>query len=143
MSNECGRGASIKEHSQLAKLIAAGAVTATVYRGYVGSSKAEGCISLYPSLDDLSKSIEISRSDIVDFEEFSESGEPSGKMSVWVRKDAQIAFRQVATVGGAASAQVNNGRLKIQIGDSLGDGPVENCHSNCNEGNCHSNCRFV
>jgi hypothetical protein len=88
----------------------------------------------YPSLRNLTTSIEIARADILDFMELAEPGQP---VILWVRKDAQITLRRVVTMGSAAG-----GRLQMQLGPGLAES-VENCHSNCSAGNCHSNCRMV
>ena len=145
MTKDNAPDVKIPESPQLAKLIAAGAVTATTFRGYVGPSRNEEYVSLYTSLDNLSESIEIARADILDFAEFSESGQPSGGMIVWVRKDAQVTLCRVETVGTASDAvpnmdstQVSSGRLRIQVRPGLL--MPSNCSSNCSGDLCHSNC---
>ena len=147
MTKDTSPAVNIPEHPHLAKLIAAGATTGTAFRGYVGPSKREGHISLYTSLDNLSEHVEIARADVLACTELSESGQPAGRMILWVRKDAPVTFRRSETVGTASeiaqgidSTQVTSGRLRIQVPSGLS--VTDNCHSNCSEGNCFSNCRL-
>jgi hypothetical protein len=86
------------ENPVLAKLVAAGAANAIPLRGYVGPSTTRGRVSLYPSLDDLSNSVEIASSDILHFEAAPESVLPYGGVIVWLKKDAEITRRRVETV---------------------------------------------
>jgi hypothetical protein len=124
----------IPENPMVARLMATGTATARTLYGYVGSSRSEEYVTLYPSLRNLTTSMEIARADILEFMELTAPGQP---VILWVKNDAQIAIRRVATMGSA-----EGGRLQMQLGAGLFE-PVENCHSNCNAGNCHSNCRMV
>jgi hypothetical protein len=55
----------MQENPLLEKLIAQGADTATVLRGYVGPSAREGYVRLYPRLGNLSESMEVPQADIL------------------------------------------------------------------------------
>jgi hypothetical protein len=125
----------IPESPVVARLVAAGVSTARTFRGYVGTSRTEGYVTLYPSLGNLSASVEIARADILDCLELPEPGQP---VILWVRTEAQVTLHQVVTAESASS-----GRLQIQVGPGLAERGVENCHSNCSSDNCHSNCRIA
>ena len=114
------------ENPVLAKLVAAGAANAIPLRGYVGPSTTRGRVSLYPSLDDLSNSVEIASSDILHFEAAPESLLPYGGVIVWLKKDAEIPRRRVETVRAVPRAdrvEVRAGRLRIFRGAKLAPQP--------------------
>ncbi|HEX4792318.1 MAG TPA: hypothetical protein VH370_00915 [Humisphaera sp.] len=146
MAKENQFGGKIPESPLLANLITAGAANAVSFRGYVGPSSSEEYVTLFPNLDDLSERIVIARTDVLNFAEFSEDGQPSGGVIVWVKRDAIVSRHRVETIGSeselapVAPAQVNRGRLIIQLARKLVQ-EADNCYSNCSEGNCHSNCR--
>ncbi|SIT58659.1 conserved hypothetical protein [Mesorhizobium prunaredense] len=60
------------------------------FRGYVGPRKDNGRVRLYPSLGDLSFSIEINESDIVASGAAPESLLPHGGTVIWVKPDAEV-----------------------------------------------------
>ena len=62
-------------------------VGARAFRGYIGPSKAEGSVWLYPSLGDLSFSIEMREADILDTANAPETLLPHGGSVLWVRTD--------------------------------------------------------
>ena len=92
----------LSEHPILAKLLTEGGPDVKAYRGYVGASGREGHLAIYPSLADLGKSFEIRQSDILHVEEIPEAFAPFGAIMVWVRADADVAARAVATTTGMA-----------------------------------------
>jgi hypothetical protein len=144
MAEKTVPSANIPENHLLTRLIAGGATNATAMRGYVGPSTTEGYIVLYPSLDNISESIEIARDDILEFAELPESVLPLGGTIVWVKKDAKITFRSVKTVGKASDpapkadfAEMRKGRLRMLL-PSLRRA-VPPCQSHCS-GDCQSTC---
>jgi hypothetical protein len=104
------------ENPVLAKLVAAGAVNAIALTGYIGPPITGGRITLYPSLADLSSSVEIASSDILHFEPVPETILPYGGVIVWVKKEAEIARRHVENVSALPTSnlvEVRAGRLRI------------------------------
>ena len=65
---------------------------------------AEGYLTIYPSLADLGKSFEIRESDILHVQDIPEAFAPFGAIMLWVRADADVAARAVATSTGMATA---------------------------------------
>lgn len=142
----------LSEHPILAKLLTDGGPDVKAYRGYVGASGREGYLALYPSLADLGKSFEIRQSDILHVEEIPETFAPFGAIMVWVRADADVAARAVATTTGVATASAGeriesrHGRLRM-----LRQAPIEaaadTCTSNCECVSacspCISTCRWT
>lgn len=145
MAVESTSGNPIEEHPLLAKLLAEGGPDLKAYRGYVGPSSRDGHVTVYPSLADLGKSFEIRGADIVHVEEISEQFAPFGAVMIWVKPDADIASRVLATATRKASAgapemtEVRQGRLRMlrsaPAAKARGDCSV--CTSNCD---CVSNC---
>jgi hypothetical protein len=119
------------ENDVLKKLVAAGAAIAL--RGYIGPSSTNERITLFPSLDDLSYSIEIASSDVVHFETLPEVLLPHGGIVVWVKNDAEITHRRVERVTAfprANGVEVRAGRLRIIRQSRLADPPPPPCESN-------------
>ena len=79
----------LRAHPLLSRLLEVGA-NVRAYRGYVGPDKDSGRVRLYPSLGDLSFSIEINKSDIVASAAAPESLLPHGGTVIWVRPDAEV-----------------------------------------------------
>jgi len=128
------------------------------FRGYVGPSKDRGRVKLYPSLGDLSFSIEIDRSDIVASAAAPESLLPHGGTVIWVRPDAEVrcqgdrintvaarrprqaaardtAIASVADTRRAGSlVEVQKGRLSIQLRPRV----MSSCAS-CSCSSCETN----
>jgi hypothetical protein len=116
MVNETNPNANIPENPLLAKLLVTdGATNAITFRGYVSQSTAEGYVSLYPSLDDLSESLEIAQADILHFSEVPESVMPHGAMIVWVKQDAQITRHRSEIAKRSDLGEVRAGRLRIRV----------------------------
>jgi hypothetical protein len=112
---------------------------AHVFRGYIGPSSARGRVRLYPSLGDLTFSIEIAEEDIVNSAAAPERLLPYGGTVVWVKRDAEVVFhgeqvtthvvrslsradgRTVSEVASPTSArasrfvEVRRGRLQIRV----------------------------
>ncbi len=123
-SEETSSGENIPENPLLARLLVTeGATSAITLRGYIGPSRAEGYVNLYRSLNDLSECLEIARGDILYFREVPESFMLFGATIIWVKKDAQITYRQGVTVETTdlnattneivGLREVNKGRLRI------------------------------
>jgi hypothetical protein len=76
-------------HPLLKRLLDVGA-DVRAFRGYVGPDQNNGRVRLYPSLGDLSFSIEINKSDIVASAAAPESLLPHGGTVIWTRPDAEV-----------------------------------------------------
>jgi len=108
----------------------------------VGASGREGYLTIYPSLADLARSFEIRESDILHVEDIPEAFAPVGAIMIWVRAEADVAARVVATSTAMATANAaeriesRHGRLRM-----LRQAPIEAsadpCTSNCE---CVSGC---
>jgi hypothetical protein len=79
----------LRAHPLLSRLLEVGA-NVRAFRGYVGPDKNSGRVRLYPSLGDLSFSIEIDTSDIVASAAAPESLLPHGGTVIWVKPDAEV-----------------------------------------------------
>lgn len=82
-------GREIDVNPLLSRLLSHG-VEASVLRGYVGPSKKEGTIRLYPTLGFLHLYIEIEQDDIVDTAPAPKTVLPHDGTIVWVRSDADV-----------------------------------------------------
>jgi hypothetical protein len=145
----------LSEHPILAKLLTEGGPDVKAYRGYVGASGREGHLAIYPSLADLGKSFEIRQSDILHVEEIPEAFAPFGAIMVWVRADADVAARAVATTTGMATTNAadriesRHGRLRMlrQAPIEATGASVDTCTSNCECVSacdpCISSCRWT
>jgi hypothetical protein len=92
-------GRDLETNPLLSRLLSHG-VDAIVFRGYVGPSKKEGTIRLYPTLGFLNVFIEIGLDDVVETAPAPTTLLPHGGTIVWVRSDAEVVFHgdTVATV---------------------------------------------
>lgn len=79
----------LREHSLLSTLLEYGS-SVRAFRGYVASSEDGGKVILYPSLGDLTFSLEIDKDDIIATAPAPETLLPHGGTVVWVRPDAEI-----------------------------------------------------
>ena len=130
----------LNEHPIVSKLISEAGPDVKAYRGYVGRPARDGYLTIFPSLADLRRSFEIRESDIVHVEQIPEVFAPFGAIMIWVRADADISARAVATAAPGANTndaiESRQGRLRM-----VRQGPVEargdTCTSNCE---CVSNC---
>src|SRR6476660_7233874 len=84
-------GRDIEINPLLARLLSHG-VDAIVLRGYVGPSKKEGTIRLYPTLGFLNVFIDIGLDDIVETAPAPTTVLPHNGTIVWVRSDAEVVF---------------------------------------------------
>jgi ferredoxin len=84
-------GRDIEINPLLARLLSHG-VDAIAFRGYVGPSKKEGTIRLYPTLGFLNVFIDIGLDDIVETAPAPTTVLPHGGMIVWVKSDAEVVF---------------------------------------------------
>jgi hypothetical protein len=82
----------LRAHPLLSRLLEAG-TNVRAFRGYVGPDKDSGRVRLYPSLGDLSFSIEINKSDIVASAAAPEWLLPHGGTVIWVKPDAEVVCR--------------------------------------------------
>jgi hypothetical protein len=133
------KGDSLLENPLLTRLLSAGAAESVSFRGYIGASAKEGHITLYPNLDDLSRSIEIPRKDIIDFAELPDTVLPLGAVIIWVGKSATITERGVAELRDISSPGPvvrTAGRLRMRLRRPVRGGEV--CVSRCNT--CQSRC---
>jgi hypothetical protein len=132
----------LSEHPILAKLLTEGGPDVKAYRGYVGASGREGYLTIYPSLADLARSFEIRESDILHVEDIPEAFAPFGAIMIWVRADADVAARVVATSTAMATANAaeriesRHGRLRM-LRQAPIEAPADPCTSNCE---CVSGC---
>lgn len=122
----------LRAHPLLSRLLEVGA-NVRAFRGYVGPDKDNGRVRLYPSLGDLSFSIEIDKSDIVASAAAPESLLPHGGTVIWVKPDAEVVChgdrintvaarrpRQASALDETQTAagrlvEVQTGRLNIQL----------------------------
>jgi len=145
---ESALGYAIPEHPVLVKLLGAGGSELKAYRGYVGPSEKDGCLTLYPNLANLGRSFEIRGADIVHVEEIPEAFAPFGAFMVWVKPDADVASRVVnvatrkAASGAGDMVEVRQGRIRMLRQDRAKARsmalPGENCASYCQD--CTSQC---
>ena len=143
----------LSEHPILAKLLTEGGPDIKTYRGYAGASGREGYLAIYPSLADLGKSFEIRQSDILHVEEIPETFAPFGAIMIWVRADADIAARAVATTTGMSTVNAaeriesRHGRLRMLRQAPIEARAADTCTSNCECVSacdpCISSCRWT
>jgi hypothetical protein len=84
-------GPDLEIHPLLSRLLSHG-VDAIVLRGYVGPSKKERTIRLFPTLGFLNVFIEIGLDDIVETAPAPTTVLPHKGTIVWVRSDAEVVF---------------------------------------------------
>ena len=84
-------GRDIEINPLLSRLLSHG-VDAVVFRGYVGPSKNEGTIRLYPTLGFLNVFVEIGVADVVETTTAPTTALPHNGTIVWVRSDADVVF---------------------------------------------------
>ncbi len=89
MAKQDSEDPHLRAHPLLSRLLAHGA-DFRAFRGYVGPSKDGGTVTLYPSLGDLTFSLEINERDIVASAAAPESLLPHGGTVVWVKPDAEV-----------------------------------------------------
>jgi hypothetical protein len=83
-------GNETKVNPLLSRLLSHG-VDTSVLRGYIGPSKKDGTIRLYPTLGFLHLYYEIDEDDIVDTAPAPTAALPHDGTIVWVRSDAEVA----------------------------------------------------
>ena len=105
----------LRAHPILSRLLDAGA-NVRALRGYVGPSKDADRLRLYPSLGDLSFSIEIAKSDIVASAAAPETLLPHGGTVVWVRPEAEITSHGSRTIAMGAPGGRRAGGLAAGAG---------------------------
>lgn len=87
------------EHPLMEKLMTGGDNPNLItLRGYVRRPVGQDLVTLYPSLDDLSLSIDIAPADIVHFTEPAQSDLPRAGTTVWVKRDAMVTARSAVQV---------------------------------------------
>jgi hypothetical protein len=90
-----GKGRSIgalSENPLVTELIAQGAETSIMLRGFIGPSARDGYVRLYPKLQNLSDSVEIARSDVLHSVQAPQSA--LGAVILWVKKDAKLSLNR-------------------------------------------------
>jgi hypothetical protein len=133
-------GQPIRINPLLAKIAGDGPSAVRSFTGYVGPSARSDCITVYSSIKDLQRSIEINVADIVHIEEIPETIVPFGAHVVWVKTDAEVAVRRIAAGMPARGVTSRNfvesrvGRLRIR---KLDKQVRRECTSNCD---CSSTC---
>jgi hypothetical protein len=154
----------LSAHPLLNRLLEAGP-NLRAFRGYVGPNKDNERVRLYPSLGDLSFSIEVNKSDIVASAPAPESLLPHGGTVIWVKPDAEIVCHgdRINTVAArrprqaaASSAnvhemqkagglvEVQTGRLNIQLRPRVMSSCASCSCSSCEtHPSCTSNCKEV
>jgi hypothetical protein len=143
MAKESAPRNQIREHPVVARLLAEGGSDVKAYRGYVGGSGRDGYVTMYPSLADLGRSFEIRASDIIHVEDIPEAFAPFGAIMIWVRADADVSARVVASASQAAagtteSIESGQGRLRmVRRAPAEARSSCDPCTSNCD---CVSNC---
>jgi hypothetical protein len=133
----------LEENPLLKQLIDGGAATSLIYWGYVGPPTTEARITFYPSLNDLSVSLDIAREDIIHVKDVPETLLPFGAKVIWVKRNSDIGFRyDRAAVAHPKPTdrlvEVNKGRLRMQVRAFRG-ATDDDCYTPCNE-DCHSRC---
>lgn len=146
----------LRAHPLLSRLLDVGE-NVRAFRGYVGPSKESGRVRLYPSLGDLSFSIEINKSDIVATAAAPETLLPHGGTVIWVKPDAEVTCRgdrinvisarrprqagaaevspaQVVETEAGRLVEVRKGRLNIQLRSRV----MSTCAS-CTCSSCETN----
>jgi hypothetical protein len=100
---------TLQPNPLIAQLIASGAETAMMLRGFVGPATRDGFVCLYPRLN-LSDSIEIAAADILHSIEAPQS--VLGAVVLWVKRDAQIRVRRVGASEAANLSAESLARLR-------------------------------
>jgi hypothetical protein len=131
MANETGSAANLHVNPLLAKLLdAVGATNTRTLRGYIGPSRSEGYVILYPRLENLAESFEVPKADILYSTELPELVMPFGAVMIWVRGNAQIIQRQGETAKRANLGEIRKGRLRISLPNRRRQfDPPDDCHS--------------
>jgi hypothetical protein len=148
MAKEGTSGRKIRQDPRLARLLAEGTGNVTILRGFAGPSERDGYIRLFPSLADLSRSVEIAEADIIDSADVPHND--LGKIMVWVKRDSKVTFNQSNTsdygpgVGRRPERRVGlteqrTGRLRMQVRTARED-PDDTCVCICSCGTCTCNC---
>ena len=101
--------------------------------GFIGPSKNEGLLWLYPNLGDLSTCIEVAVADVVHSVTAPELLLPQeGQTILWVRSNSKITHRRTETV------EVHKGRLRIRMSARPALRRNQVCQSVCG---CQSSCQ--
>ena len=135
-----GSGQPIRIHPLLEKIAGDGPSGVRSLTGYIGPSPRSDCITVYGSIKDLQRSVEINVADIVHIEDVPETIVPFGAQVVWVKTDAAVAVRRIAAGVPARGVTSRNlvesrvGRLRIR---KLDKEAARECTSNCD---CSSTC---
>ncbi|MEQ4302916.1 hypothetical protein ABNF97_16220 [Plantactinospora sp. B6F1] len=146
VENSATGGVRQDNDSLVARLLEAGSEDAVTLTGYVGPGSREGYVRLFPGLTDMSKSIEIAQSDIVESVELPKSG--LGAIALWVRRDAELHHHVVeraesyaARTTGRALEPARRGELRMMVRSHVRD--VCTCEIYCDGTGCMpctSNC---
>ena len=120
MTEDRGPDRNLRENPLVGQLIAQGAETAMMLRGFIGPAARKGYVRLYPRLQNLSDSIEIALGDILHSVEAPQSA--LGAVILWVNKDAKVSINRVG-IAEPISTQVENLA-------NLRKGPINPQHAN-------------
>ncbi len=137
---------SLQENPLLRRLIGRGAANSMIYWGYFGPPSTEDRITFYPSLNDLSVSLDIARDDIIDIADVPETLLPFGAKVIWVKINARIGrrFARIGPVHPGTTAdfvEVTKGRLNMRVRTAPfrgGGGVDSDCVSPCST--CRTEC---
>lgn len=115
MTLKTAAGDDIVLHPALVKLAADGWPDVVALSGFLGPSSRDGHVTLYRSLRNLDRSVEIQSSDILHMEAIPESVVPYGATTVWIRKDADLAHR-TASIRRAELAEPDQSFVESKAG---------------------------
>jgi hypothetical protein len=145
MADQKSPGDALQENGLVAKLLAQGAENAVAVRGFIGPSKREGYIRVYPRIVDLSESVEIARADVVHSMRATQS--PEGPVVLWVKRGATISSNSPAEKLDQPArnmVEVRKGRLRMRMrtaqASDLCFSTCMDCLSWCSCSLCSSTC---
>ncbi|MGW2222041.1 hypothetical protein ACWCSD_44240 [Nonomuraea sp. NPDC001684] len=120
-------------HPLLVKLLQEGFPDTMTFWGYVGPPYQDGCVTLYPSLEDLNSALDIPLSDVLHIEDVPQDILLFGAKVLWVRRDAKVVRRQAGTAEASLTSEaaedageIRTGRLHLRVKTERAD-----CHSPC------------
>jgi hypothetical protein len=87
---------NLPQNPLLAELLAKKVEGAVTYMGYIGPEEYPDHIILYESLTDLSKSLDIKKSDVLHYAEAPKTILPFGGVILWLKKDSEVISRPTA-----------------------------------------------
>lgn len=121
MAKEPGEGEKVRTNPLVARLAADGCEEAITLTGFIGPSARADYVRLFTGLNNMSRSIEIAKSDIVATVDLPKSG--LGAVAVWVKRDAALHHHRIETAescaartsSGGGLTSVRRGGLRMQV----------------------------